>query len=220
MRHPFLFLIYPICDIHFYSYFTPFATFILFLFYPICDIHFFSYLTPFATSIFILILPHLRHPFLLKYKFCRHILEFLNEWFLKMIPEKWQNCIIIHCLLSRSVYNHIPEICELPLRSYYHLMREERQPLWEDPEICNGGTWRLKCMKKDTVSFRDWKSVRADLFVRKIFKKILIFNLATIFFKFYLRWKESLLFTYFILLCWLLEIQVGLYQELQCGHYC
>jgi hypothetical protein len=36
-------------------------------------------------------------------------------------------------------------------RSYYHLMREERQPLWEDPMICNGGTWRLKCMKKDTV---------------------------------------------------------------------
>ncbi len=30
-------------------------------------------------------------------------------------------------------------------------MREERQPLWEDPAICYGGTWRLKCMKKDTV---------------------------------------------------------------------
>jgi len=56
-----------------------------------------------------------------------------------------------------SVYNHIPEISELPLRSYYHLMREERQPLWEDPAICKGGTWRLKCMKKDTA--RVWKEL-------------------------------------------------------------
>lgn len=56
-----------------------------------------------------------------------------------------------------SVYNHIPEVSELPLRSYYHLMREERQPLWEDPHICNGGTWRLKCMKKDTG--RVWKEL-------------------------------------------------------------
>ena len=50
-----------------------------------------------------------------------------------------------------SVYNHIPDVTQLPCRSYYHLMREERQPLWEDPHICNGGTWRIKCRKHDTV---------------------------------------------------------------------
>jgi hypothetical protein len=26
-----------------------------------------------------------------------------------------------------------------------------KEPLWKDPMICNGGTWRFKCMKKDTV---------------------------------------------------------------------
>jgi len=56
-----------------------------------------------------------------------------------------------------SVYNHIPEVCELPLRSYYHLMREERQPLWEDPHMSAGGTWRLKCRKQDTP--RVWKEL-------------------------------------------------------------
>jgi len=56
-----------------------------------------------------------------------------------------------------SVYNHIPCLTELPLRSYYHLMREERQPLWEDPHICNGGTWRIKCRKGDTP--RVWKEL-------------------------------------------------------------
>jgi len=56
-----------------------------------------------------------------------------------------------------SVYNHIPEVGELPLRSYYHLMREERQPLWEDPHMSNGGTFRLKCKKQDTA--RVWKEL-------------------------------------------------------------
>ena len=51
-----------------------------------------------------------------------------------------------------SVYNHIPDVTQLPNRSYYHLMREERQPLWEDPHMSNGGTWRIKCRKHDTVS--------------------------------------------------------------------
>jgi hypothetical protein len=26
-----------------------------------------------------------------------------------------------------------------------------KETLWEDPVICNGGTWRLKSMRKDTV---------------------------------------------------------------------
>jgi hypothetical protein len=41
---------------------------------------------------------------------------------------------------------------ELRLRSYYHLMRDEREPLWEDPALSNGGVWRIKCPKRETVS--------------------------------------------------------------------
>lgn len=49
-----------------------------------------------------------------------------------------------------SVYKHIPEVSELRLRSYYHLMRDEREPLWEDPALSNGGVWRIKCPKRET----------------------------------------------------------------------
>lgn len=51
-----------------------------------------------------------------------------------------------------SVYKHIPDVSELKLRSYYHLMRDEREPVWEDPVLANGGVWRIKCPKRDTVS--------------------------------------------------------------------
>jgi len=49
-----------------------------------------------------------------------------------------------------SVYKHIPDVSELRLRSYYHLMRDEREPLWEDPALSNGGVWRIKCPKRET----------------------------------------------------------------------
>lgn len=38
------------------------------------------------------------------------------------------------------------------VRYSYHLMRDERYPLWEEPVNQHGGTWRLKCHKYDTVS--------------------------------------------------------------------
>lgn len=33
-------------------------------------------------------------------------------------------------------------------------MRDERYPLWEEPVNQNGGTWRLKCHKSDTVNIK------------------------------------------------------------------
>ena len=51
-----------------------------------------------------------------------------------------------------SVFHHIPQVWELKLRTYYHLMREEKEPLWEDPSLARGGVWRIKCPKRETVS--------------------------------------------------------------------
>ncbi len=30
-------------------------------------------------------------------------------------------------------------------------MRCEREPLWEDPALADGGVWRIKCPKRETV---------------------------------------------------------------------
>ena len=63
-----------------------------------------------------------------------------------------------------SVYHHIPDVWELRLRTYYHLMREEREPLWEDPALSHGGVWRIKCPKKETVSKNAERNFGASVF--------------------------------------------------------
>ena len=35
--------------------------------------------------------------------------------------------------------------------------------MWEDPAICKGGTWRLKCPKKDTVSTHKYFIIRKPM---------------------------------------------------------
>ncbi|XP_005099335.1 eukaryotic translation initiation factor 4E type 3 isoform X1 [Aplysia californica] len=49
-----------------------------------------------------------------------------------------------------SVYNHIPEPDKLSIRFSYHLMRNNRRPVWEDEENSDGGNWTFKCKKNDT----------------------------------------------------------------------
>ncbi|XP_014204990.1 eukaryotic translation initiation factor 4E type 3 [Copidosoma floridanum] len=56
-----------------------------------------------------------------------------------------------------AVFNHIPDASQMQIRFSYHLMREERYPLWEEPYNQNGGTWRFKCNKDDTATV--WKEV-------------------------------------------------------------
>ncbi|KAH9504763.1 Eukaryotic translation initiation factor 4E type 3-B [Bulinus truncatus] len=56
-----------------------------------------------------------------------------------------------------SVYNHIPEPSKLSIRYSYHLMREQRRPVWEDEENSEGGNWTFKCKKQDTEDV--WKQL-------------------------------------------------------------
>jgi len=49
-----------------------------------------------------------------------------------------------------AVYYNIPEPLSLHNRSSLHMMRDERKPVWEEAYNCKGGTFRLRCPKKDT----------------------------------------------------------------------
>lgn len=51
-----------------------------------------------------------------------------------------------------AVYNNVPDVQDIQSGYSYHLMREERRPIWEDAYNQNGGTWRFRCSKDDTVS--------------------------------------------------------------------
>lgn len=56
-----------------------------------------------------------------------------------------------------AVFNNIRYPAELESSYSYHLMRDERRPLWEDEVNVRGGAWRMKCHKSDTN--RIWKEL-------------------------------------------------------------
>ncbi|CAF1294872.1 unnamed protein product [Rotaria sp. Silwood1] len=49
-----------------------------------------------------------------------------------------------------SVFNNIPKPNQLANRVSYHLMRQNRKPLWEDRENENGGIYTYRCPKTKT----------------------------------------------------------------------
>ncbi|RDD36410.1 Eukaryotic translation initiation factor 4E type 3 [Trichoplax sp. H2] len=49
-----------------------------------------------------------------------------------------------------SVYDHIPKVSSIKLRSSYFLMRNETRPIWEDPVNRNGGSYKTRCIKENT----------------------------------------------------------------------
>ena len=51
-----------------------------------------------------------------------------------------------------AVYTNIPDVRDLNQRYTYHMMRDDRKPLWEEPRNSRGGTWKVKCRKEDSVS--------------------------------------------------------------------
>jgi len=61
-------------------------------------------------------------------------------------------CLII-CHLQFFIYisQYVIYFCR-QVKYSYHLMRDDRYPLWEDKLNQKGGTWRLKCHKYDTVN--------------------------------------------------------------------
>ncbi|KAH0949036.1 hypothetical protein HN011_010512 [Eciton burchellii] len=56
-----------------------------------------------------------------------------------------------------GVFNNIPNAGDMQVKYSYHLMRDDRYPLWEHELNQKGGTWRLKCHKYDTEFI--WKEV-------------------------------------------------------------
>ncbi|XP_078041554.1 eukaryotic translation initiation factor 4E type 3 [Augochlora pura] len=56
-----------------------------------------------------------------------------------------------------AVFNNIPNVSSMQVKYSYHLMRDERYPLWEEPINQHGGTWRIKCHKSDTEKI--WKEI-------------------------------------------------------------
>ncbi|XP_066590393.1 eukaryotic translation initiation factor 4E type 3-like [Prorops nasuta] len=56
-----------------------------------------------------------------------------------------------------AVFNNIPHVGEMQNRYSYHLMRHEKRPIWEFDGNQNGGTWRLRCHKRNTEKI--WKEI-------------------------------------------------------------
>ncbi|XP_037069769.1 eukaryotic translation initiation factor 4E type 3-B-like [Pollicipes pollicipes] len=56
-----------------------------------------------------------------------------------------------------AVYKNIPDVQELNTRYTYHMMRDDRKPLWEEPRNSRGGTWKVKCRKEDSSEV--WKEL-------------------------------------------------------------